>query len=311
MPDGADAVVPVEQTDQQWESGENLPLPEVVAIYASVSPGDYVRPVGEDIQAGQIVLDAGTLIRPQELGILAALGQAQVSVIRRPRVAILSSGDELIDVSEPLAPGKIRDVNSYTLFGLINTYGGVSIRIPTARDTLDDVRRRFREAIDQQPDLILSSAGVSVGAFDIVRAVMEELGQIDFWRVNLRPGKPLTFGSLGGVPFFGLPGNPVSAMVTFDVFVRPALLKLSRRPDAVPTVEAILRESLKSDGRRSYIRVKLSREGGQIIAHTTGTQSSGALMSMVLADGLLIIPENVTEARAGEKFSVRLLKSGV
>ncbi len=311
LPDGADAVVPVEQTDQQWKSGENTPLPEVVTIYAGVNPGDYVRPIGEDIQAGQIVLESGTLLRPQELGILAALGQAQVSVIRRPRVAILSSGDELVDVSEPLAPGKIRDVNSYTLFGLIATYGGLPIRIPTAHDTLDDVRRRFREAIDQQPDLILSSAGVSVGAFDIVRAVMDELGQIDFWRVNLRPGKPLAFGSLGGVPFFGLPGNPVSAMVTFDVFVRPTLLRLSGQPDAVPTVEATLRELLKSDGRRSYIRVKLSRKDGQFIAHTTGTQSSGALMSMVLADGLLIIPENVTEARAGDKFSVRLLKTVV
>jgi molybdopterin molybdotransferase len=309
LPEGADAVVPVEQTDQEWKPGDNSPLPEVVTIYTSVCPGDYVRPVGEDIQAGQTVLEAGTLIRAQELGVLAALGQAQVTVKRRPRVAILSSGDELVDVSELLAPGKIRDVNGYTLFGLISTYGGEAIRIPTARDTIEDVRRRFREALDHQPDLILSSAGVSVGAFDVVRAVMDELGQIDFWRINLRPGKPLAFGSLGGVPFFGLPGNPVSAMVTFDVFVRPTLLKLSGRRDSVPTVEATLRETLKSDGRRSYIRVKLSRENGKIVAHSTGTQSSGALMSMVLADGLLIIPEDVTEAKAGEQFPVRLLQN--
>lgn len=229
--------------------------------------------------------------------------------MRRPRVAILSSGDELIRVNEPLGPGKIRDVNSYTLTGLVDTYGGEPIRIPPARDTIEDVRRSFTEALSHQPDLLLSSAGVSVGSFDVVRTVMEEMGQINFWRVNLRPGKPLAFGMIAGIPFFGLPGNPVSAMVTFDVFVRPTLLKMSGREEILPTIEATLRDTLTSDGRRSYIRVKLSREDGQFYAEATGTQSSGALMSMVMADGLLIIPETVTEARAGEKFSVRLLRS--
>lgn len=308
LPEGADAVVPVEATDQEWKSGDNAALPEVVMFYGSIQPGANVRPIGEDILAGQTVLEAGTLIRAQELGVLAALGQAEVTVKRRPRVAILGSGDELVDVNEPLTPGKIRDSNSYTLAGLIRTYGGEPIRLPKAHDTLEDVRRRFQEAIDLHPDLILSSAGVSVGAFDVVRAVMDELGSIDFWRVNLRPGKPLAYGTLGGVPFFGLPGNPVSAMVTFDLFVRPTLLRLGSRPDAVPTVEATLREALTSDGRRSYIRVKLAHEDGQWRATSTGTQSSGALLSMVLADGLLIIPEGVTEARAGERFTVRLLR---
>ncbi len=309
LPPGADAVVPVEQTDQNWRSGDSAPLPENVVISARVSAGASVRPVGEDITTGETVLEAGTIIRAQELGVLAALGQSQVTVTRRPRVAVLSSGDELVGVDEPLAPGKIRNTNSYTLYGLILAYGGEPMIIPTAHDTLDDVRRRFQEALSHQPDLILSSAGVSVGAFDVVRAIIEELGEIGFWRVNLRPGKPVAFGNLGGIPFFGLPGNPVSAMVTFDVFVRPALLKLSGSPDALPTVEATLRAALKSDGRRSYIRVKLAREAGEIIADTTGTQSSGALMSMVRADGLLIIPEGVTEARAGERFPVRLLRN--
>ncbi len=308
LPEGADAVVPVEATDQQWKPGDDAPLPEVITFYETAQPGDYVRPVGEDVKAGELVLKAGTLIRPQELGVLAALGQAEVTVKRRPRVAILSSGDELIDIDEPLTPGKIRDVNSYTLYGLITINGGIPIRIPTAHDTLDDVRKRFQEALAQKPDLILSSAGVSVGAYDVVREVMNELGQIDFWRINLRPGKPLAYGTLGGVPFFGLPGNPVSAMVTFDVFVRPTLLRMSGRSERVPSVEATLRSTLKSDGRRSYIRVKLQREDGQIIAETTGTQSSGALTSMVQADGLLVIPEDVTEARAGEQFTVRLIR---
>ncbi len=309
LPQDADAVVPVEDTDQEWKAGSNPPLPPLIGVRKSVRPGDYVRPIGEDIQAGQTVLTAGTVIRAQELGALAALGHATVTVKRRPRVAILSSGDELIDVTETLAPGKIRDVNGYTLFGLIIANGGEPIRIPTAKDSLEDVRRRFQEALDFKPDLVISSAGVSVGTFDVVREIMDELGKIDFWRVNLRPGKPLAYGTLGGVPFFGLPGNPVSAMVTFDVFVRPALLKMSGRPHAAPTVEATLREPLTSDGRRSYIRVKLSRENEQWVAESTGTQSSGALMSMVLADGLLVIPESVTEARAGEKFTVRLLRN--
>ena len=309
LPDGADAIVPVEETDQEWKAGDDAPLPPIVKVYTPVQAGAYVRPVGEDILAGQTVLEAGTLIRAQELGALAALGQAQVQVVRRPRVAILSSGDELAGVDEPLTPGKIRDVNSYTLYGLITALGGIPIRIPPARDTIEDVRRCFHEALSQQPDLILSSAGVSVGTFDVVRTVMDELGKIDFWRINLRPGKPLAFGAVGGVPFFGLPGNPVSAMVTFEVFVRPTLLKLGGRAEHVPTVEAVLRTPLTSDGRRSYIRVTLTQEDEQYYADVTGTQSSGALSSMIKADGLLIIPEDVTEANAGEKFPVRLLRS--
>lgn len=309
MPDGADAVVPVEQTDQTWRAGADEPLLERVAILSPVRAGDYVRPIGEDVTAGQTVLHAGTPLRAQELGALAGIGCAQVQVMRQPRVAIVSTGDELIGVDEPLSPGKIRDSNSYTLYGLVLAYGGVPIRIPTAHDTLEDVRRRFHEALDAQPDLIVSSAGVSVGAFDVVRTVLDELGQVDFWRVNLRPGKPLAYGHLRSVPFFGLPGNPVSAMVTFDVFVRPVLLKMLGRPDALPTVQAVMGESLRSDGRRSYLRVTLSQENGHIVARTTGTQSSGALMSMVQADGLLIIPEGVTDVAAGQTFPVRLLRS--
>lgn len=309
MPEGADAVIPVENTNAQWHTGNGINLPAPVDIYRSLQSGDYVRPAGEDIRAGQTVLSGGTLIRAQEIGVLASIGQASIPIIRQPRVAILSSGDELIDINQPLAPGKIRDSNSYMLAALVSTYGGIPIRIPTAHDTLEDVRRRFREAIDAQPDIILSSAGVSVGAFDVVRAVIEELGQVNFWRINLRPGKPLAFGQIGGVPFFGLPGNPVSAMVTFDVFVRPALLKLTGRADHTPTIQAVLAEDLRSDGRRSYLRVKLSQENGTWIAHLTGTQSSGALTSMVLADGLLIVPEDVLHASAGEKLPVRLLRS--
>ncbi len=309
MPDGADAVIPVEQTDSTWQAGDYVPLPETVTLRAEIKPGNAVRPIGEDIRIGDTVLRAGNLIRPQEMGVLAALGQANVPVIRQPRVAILSSGDELVSVDQPLAPGKIRDTNSYTLAGLIQSYGGIPYRIPTARDQMDDIRRRFQEALDLHPDLIISSAGVSVGTLDMMRAVMMEYGDLTFWRVNLRPGKPLAYGKLRGIPYFGLPGNPVSAMVTFDVFVRPALLKLGGQADAFQTIIAVLSEELHSDGRRSYIRVKLHKEQDQWVARTTGTQSSGALTSMVQADGLLILPEGVTLAAPGDQFPVRLLKS--
>jgi molybdopterin molybdotransferase len=309
LPDGANAVVPVEETDSQFNAAGNDPLPAQVVVYKGSKTGDYVRPIGEDIRAGQIVLAAGTTLRPQEIGVLAALGCATVSVIRKPRVAIISTGDELVEVGEPLAPGKIRDSNGYTIAALVTSYGGQPVRLPVARDTLDDVRRAFHDALDSQPDIILSSAGVSVGAFDVVRTVLAELGEVNFWRVNLRPGKPLAFGHLRGVPFFGLPGNPVSAMVTFDVFVRPVLLKMNGQPDAWPTAKALAGEDIPSDGRRSYIRVKLARENGHFVATTTGTQSSGALTSMVLADGLLIIPEGVKHVPAGMELEVRLLKS--
>lgn len=308
MPAGADAVVPVENTNAQWTPGSDTPLPPTVQISRSVNAGDYVRPAGEDIQAGAQVIPAGRIIRAAEIGILASMGMEYVSVIRQPRVAILSTGDELIDLGEPLTPGKIRDSNSYMLSALIETYGAVPLRLPIARDTLEDVRQRFAEALENKPDMIISSAGVSVGAFDVVRSVMDEMGRINFWRINLRPGKPLAFGHLGGVPFFGLPGNPVSAMVTFDVFVRPALLRLRGGDERVPIIQAIVGEDLRSDGRRSYLRVTLRREHGVWIANTTGTQSSGALTSMMLADGLLIVPEDMGTIPAGTTLPVRLLR---
>ncbi|MBK8026296.1 MAG: molybdopterin molybdotransferase MoeA [Chloroflexi bacterium] len=310
LPEGADAVVPVEATDQNFRAGDAAPLPTHVSVFSSVGVGASVRPIGEDIQRGQTILEPGTLLRPPEIGVLAALGYGQPTVVRRPRVTIVSTGNELIDVDQPLAPGKIRESNSYTLSALVRHYGGEAIRIPVARDTIEDVRKCFLEALEANPDVVISSAGVSVGAFDVVRTVLDELGEIGFWRVNLRPGKPLAYGSLGPdrVPFFGLPGNPISAMVTFDVFVRPALMKMSGRPDSLPTVRAVVDESIPADGRRTYFRVKLNLEADGWHARLTGTQSSGALMSMVLADGLLIVPEGVHSVPAGTPLSVRLLR---
>lgn len=307
IPDGADTIVPVELTDSEWSAREGTPPPPQVRIYHPAKLGENVRPVGENVKNGDIVLRAGHILRPQDIGIIAALGQPQISVIRQPRVAVLSSGDELVGVDEPLTAGKIRDVNSYTIAGMVRTAGAIPLILPIARDTLDDVRHLFYSALACEPDVIVSSAGVSVGAADLIRTVLDELGEVNFWRINLRPGKPLAYGHLRGVPFFGLPGNPVSAMVTFEVFVRPVLLRLGGKTHDPQIVKAITAEAMRSDGRRSYIRVTLKRENGKLIAHETGTQSSGALISMVLADGLLIIPEDMRDVPSGTELDVYLL----
>lgn len=305
LPQGADAVVPVEQTDAAWSYGA-APLPDV-GIRQPAAPGANVRPPGDDVRAGQAVLRAGRRLRPPDIGLLAALGWAQVPVTRRPRAAVISTGDELLPVDAPLRPGAVYDSNSYTIAALVENWGGAARRLPIAGDTLAAVRGVFAQALDLAPDIVISTAGVSVGAADVVRLALEELGEVSLWRVNMRPGKPLTFGHLRGVPFFGLPGNPVSAAVTFDVFVRPFLLRQQNQPDTTATATAVTADDLHTDGRRSYLRVTLSRDGGQLTARTTGTQSSSALLSLVLADGLLIVPENVTFVPAGSVLAVRLL----
>lgn len=307
MPPGADAVIPVEQTDDQpGRLAGARAAPATVNVLAPVQPGDYVRGAGEDVQAGQIVLRAGRALRAADVGVLAGLGIAHVTVIRRPRVAILSTGDELLEVDQPLAPGKIRDANGYTIAALTRALGAEALRLGIVRDTLDDVLAHLRRAIDARADLIISTAGVSVGAFDVVKAAVETLGALDFWKVNMRPGKPLAFGHVAGIPFAGLPGNPVSAMVTFDIFVRPAILKMMGRGWMLPLAEAELVEPLRSDGRRTYARVTLRRAGDRLLARSTGNQSSGVLTSLVNADGLLIIPEGMTDVPAGTRLPVRL-----
>ena len=307
IPAGATAIIPIEDTNDNWQKGD-ASLPPRVDILKPVDEGAHIRRAGENILAGAMVMAAGTLIRPAELGMLAAVGQAEIKVIRKPKALILTTGDELADIHQPLAPGKIRDTNSYTLAGLVRQAGGMPVRLPIASDSLDSIRRLYRTALAQQPDMLISSAGVSVGAADLVKVVMDELGDIDFWRINMRPGKPLAYGAMQGIPFFGLPGNPVSAMVTFEIFVRPALAKLAGRSYQPPIIKAKIAADMLSDGRRSYNRVILSRRDGQVIARSTGIQSSGALMSMALADGLAVIPEGRRLVPAGAELSVLLLR---
>ena len=308
LPAGATAIIPVEDTDDNWQKGDSSPPPARVSIRRRADEGAHIRRVGENVPAGARVMAAGSLIRPAELGMLAAIGQAEVKVIRKPKTLILTTGDELVDIDQSPAPGKIRDTNSYTVAGLIRQAGGVPVRLPIASDSLDSIRRLYRTALDQQPDMLISSAGVSVGAADLVKVVMEELGDIRFWRINMRPGKPLAYGEIQGIPFFGLPGNPVSAMVTFEIFVRPALAKMAGRRYQPQIIQAKTAADMQSDGRRSYNRVTLARIDGETVAQSTGIQSSGALMSMVLADGLAVIPEGARFVPAGTELSVMLLR---
>jgi len=307
VPAGADAVVPVEDTDDRRErAGE--PPPRQIAIRVAPALGANIRPAGQDMRAGQVVLRAGTPLSPAAVGVLASLGVSQVPVHLRPLVAIFSTGDELRRVDQDLGPGQIRDTNSYTLAAAAADYGARVLRLEVARDRLEDVLTRFDEAIQNGAQLIISSAGVSVGAYDVVKAAVEAEGALSFWRVRMRPGKPLAFGQVRGVPFFGLPGNPVSAWVGFEVFVRPAILKMAgrRRWDKL-AITAELLEPLDSDGRESYLRVIVERRGAGYVARASGNQGSAVLSAVVRANGLLIMPEGVTRGQPGDQFPVWLM----
>jgi molybdopterin molybdotransferase len=273
-----------------------------------VQSGENVRPQGADLRAGETVLRLGHCLRPQDLGLLAMLGKALVPVHRRPRVALFSSGDELLPVDAPLEPGKIHDSNSYVLSALIEKAGAQLIRLGVARDRREAVENLLQEAARSEADLILSSAGVSVGAFDFVKEVVDSNGRLDFWRVNMRPGKPLAFGQYRGTPFIGLPGNPISAFVGFQVFVRPAIEHLSGLKAASrPIVRVRLGEEVESDGRESYLRAVLREENGALVAYLSGHQGSANMAALVQANALLIIPAGVKSAPASREVDAWIL----
>jgi molybdopterin molybdotransferase len=311
LPDGADAVVPFEDTsDFDRPKEARLAAPAAwIEVRTAVESGANVRPAGEDIRLGERVMIPGRLIRPQESGVLASLGRETVLVHRRPRVAILATGDELLEVHEPLAPGKIRNSNEYTNAALVTRYGGVPIRLGIARDTAGELTARIRAGLEQGADLFLTSGGVSVGDYDVVKDVLGSEGQMQFWQVRMKPGKPLAFGLLpGGVPLIGLPGNPVSAMVSFEQFARPAILKMLGHLDLnKPAVQAILEEPLINSGRRAFVRVVVTRQEGGYHARTTGEQGSGVLTSMSKANGLAVILEGIEQVEAGSLVTVQML----
>ena len=302
IPSGADTVVMVEATDCDYRTPGNSP-PEKVAIYQPTKLGTNIRYKGEDIRCGEKIIQSGSNLRPQDLGILAMIGMAQVPVHRTPVMALLSSGDELITADAPLTNGKIRDANTYTLTACAHKTGSKIIQLGIVSDDRVEIKSALDRAVEEKVDMIVSSAGVSVGAFDFVKEVVEEQGHLEFWKVNVRPGKPLAFGSYRGIPFFGLPGNPVSAFIGFELFVQPVLQKMSGSTSFHhPRLIARLDEEITSDGRESYLRALLINQNGYWIAKLAEHQGSGNLLSLVRANALLIVPSGVKSLPAGSKL---------
>lgn len=299
VPPGADAVIPLEDSSPVSERGVSFSCP--------VSPGENVRARGEDIREGDLVLAPGDALRPADIGLLASLGRSWVEVIQRPRVAILSSGDEIVDIDGELAPGKVANSNTYSLMAQVMEAGGIPMNLGIARDSKESIEERVRWGFGA--DLLLSSGGVSVGDYDLVKDVLKGMGaELHLWLVNMRPGKPLTFGTLGSKPIFGLPGNPVSSMVTFEIFVRPSLLKMAgHRQIFRQKVKGIAVEPIPNPGQRwGYLRVRVTATGEGYTVRLTGAQGSAILRSMSLANGLAVVPPDTT-VKAGEPVQVILL----
>ncbi len=301
LPEGADAIVPVENTDYPYRSPDAT-LPEKVTLTCIPSSGSFIRKRGSDLHAGQTILPAGKRLSPQDVGLLAALGMETVAVQRRPLVTLFSSGDELAIPGHPLSRGQIYDANSYSLAGLAVSEGARVNYLGIAADREEDVRAKFDAAVSAGADMILTSAGVSVGTYDFVRKVIEEHGSVALWRVNMRPGKPVVFGNYRGVPTLNLPGNPVSAFVGGLLFVIPALRKMTAVQDIQPkSLSGIIDQDIESDGRESYLRAIVRRTDGENLLVLTGNQASGNLYSLVQANALLIVPAGVKSLPAGSR----------
>lgn len=297
MPEGADAVVMVEYTESEAAGSGGG---DSVRVFRPVAAGENVRKRGEDMRAGDTVLSLGDVVDPAAVGLLAAVGREMVSVYGRPRVGIVSTGDELVEITEKPGPGRIRNTNAYSLSAQVSAAGGVPVRLGIARDTAEETRALLGRA--GEFDVMLATGGVSMGDFDVVREVLESLGELSFWKVAMRPGAPLTFGLIDGTPFFGLPGNPTSSMVAFELFVRPALRVMQGFVDIErPHVPAVLEHDVKKkQGRRYYLRGRLERSHRGYSVALTGSQSSALLTSMHRANCLVVLPEDIDAFPAGE-----------
>jgi molybdopterin molybdotransferase len=317
LPAGADAVVRFEDTDEVNRKSSRGDLSQI-GILCQAKKGLNVRGRGEDIARGDLILKKGKVLRPQEIGVLASLGHSTALVIRRPIVAILATGDELIGVDQPLAPGKIYDSNTYTIAAEVSRYGGIPKILGIGRDSVQSLTEKIDEGLDA--DMLITSGGVSKGDYDIVKDVLAERGEVGFWTVCMKPGKPLAFGIMKRkegrrkrkVPHLGLPGNPVSSMITFEQFARPAILKMmGKKMLAKPTIRAIIEDDIENtDGRRLFARVSVTKRGGQYHASITGPQGSGILTSIAKANGLAVIPESSQGVKAGDMVEVQMLDWG-
>jgi len=304
VPNGADSVVMVEFTKKNQD---------LVEIFKETKLGDNIRRSGEDVRKKQKVLSKGTTLRPQEIGMLASLGIARINVAKRPKVGILATGDELVGVEERLTKGKIRNSNTYIVHGQITKCGATPVDLGIARDTRIKVRKKIEAGLNKRLDVLLVMGGISVGDYDLVKDVLLDMGmKMKFWKVCQRPGKPLAFGIIRGIPVFGLPGNPVSSTISFEEFVRPSLLKMQGSKNLFrPGVWAILTQDFqKKKDLRYFIRTRLKNIDGKFYASITGPQGSGIINSLVLADGIIVAPEEKTLLKKGQKVYVQLLRHG-
>jgi molybdopterin molybdotransferase len=299
VPKGADTVLKIEDTEA---------TPDSVKVFKPEPRGSNIRPQGEDVKAGECIISKGTQLRPGQIGMLAILARGFVSVYQRPRVAILATGDELADLDEPLTDDKIINSNSYGIAAAVQEAGGIPLLLGIARDNPASLREKIAQGLNA--DIIVLSGGVSMGDYDFTKAVFQELGaEMNFWKLAIRPGQPLAFGKIQGKLAFGLPGNPVSSMVTFEMLVRPAMLKMSGQSRyGRPIVQAMFQEKIsKGTDRRHFLRGSLTREDGVLKVRTTGAQGSGILTSMVKANCLIDVSESVERLVPGDMVDVHVL----
>ncbi|HSD22101.1 MAG TPA: gephyrin-like molybdotransferase Glp [Anaeromyxobacter sp.] len=303
LPPGADAVIPLEEAEERDGN---------VHVARPVRPGAHVRRRGEDIREGETVLRRGTVVGPSEVSLLAALSRLSIPVVRRARVAILSTGDELVEPGGSLSPGKIYDSNALAVATAVKQIGGEPVNLGIARDDKESLRRLVTEGL--QADALVTSAGVSMGDRDLVREVLQELSvrQI-FWKVDIKPGRPTAFAVHGTTPVFSLPGNPVSTLLTFEEFVRPALLKMmGHRTLLRPVVRAVFQEHVaRKPGRVSFLRVRLEHRNGGLLAWTSGNQETGILKTTLQADGIAVIPADWESVATGDLVEVQMLRGGL
>jgi molybdopterin molybdotransferase len=299
MPAGSNCVVPIE--DAAVSDG-------LVQVTAPVKAGQHIRRAGEDVREGETVLPAGSLVRPYEVNMLACFGQKQVSIVRRPRVAIVATGDELVPLGSRPGPGQVVNSNSHALAAAVSALGCRPRLTGIARDTAQSHRQLLAQGLEQA-DVLITSAGVSVGDRDFVRETLADLGvEIVFWKVKVKPGKALAFGMAGSKPVFGLPGNPVSTMLTFDEFVAPALLRMMGHSHGDnPLFQAVLQHDLKkSAGRTQLVRLHLEYSDGRFLARSAGKQETGMLKTLLHTNAVAILPAERESFAAGESISVHL-----
>ncbi len=299
IPEGCNSVIAVEDTQ--------VVAPKIVRILRKVDPGKNIRRSGEDVRKGEVVLRKGAIVGPAELGMLASLGRDRVTVFQKPLVAILITGNEIIGPGERLRPGKVRDANRFSLSGLVEKFGGLALPLGIAPDDKVKLVRKMKKGLNS--DIMIISGGVSMGRFDLVREALASIGYRErFWKVAMRPGMPISFGYIDRMPVFGLPGNPVSSMVSFLEFVRPLMMKLMDRPVDLPVISAFLRAPImKKDNKRHFLRVKLDYRNQKYFASLTGPQGSGILKSMVECDGIAVLPENTKALKIGDRVTVQLI----